>query len=70
MFDPSRDFVRDYEEHLRRQSQQETDRSGHPWEHQINPLSRRRRITSRQLLTRMGLVIVLVIILYVLLGRG
>ncbi len=70
MFDPSRDFVRDYEEHLRRQSQAQTDRSGRPWEHQINRRSRRRRITSRQLLTRMGLVIVLVIILYVLLGRG
>ena len=70
MFDPSRDFVRDYEEHLRRQSQQETDRSGRPWEHQSNSLLRPRRATSRQLLTRMGLVIVLVIILYVLLGRN
>ncbi len=70
MFDPSRDFVRDYEEHLRRQSQAQTERSGRPGEHQNSPLSRRRRITSRQLLTRMSLVIVLVIILYVLLGRN
>ena len=70
MFDPSRDFVRDYEEHLRRQSQQQSDPSGRPWEHQNNPLFRRRRITSSELLIRLGLVIVLVIVLYVLLGRG
>ena len=70
MFDPSRDFVRDYEEHLRRQSQEQTDRGGRPREHRSNPLPRRRRITSRQLLIRLGLMIVLVIVLYVLLGGG
>ena len=70
MFDPSRDFVRDYEDHLRRQSQQQNDRSGRPWEHQNSPLFRHRRVTSSQLATKVGLIIVLLIVLYLLLGRG
>ena len=70
MFDPSRDFVRDYEGHLRRQPQAQNDRGERPWEHQNNPLFRRRRVTSSQLATKVGLIIVLVIVLYLLLGRG
>ena len=70
MFDPSRDFVRDYEDHLRRQSQQQSNRTGRPWEHQSSPLFRNRRVTSSQLATKVGLIIVLLIVLYLLLGRG